>query len=104
VFNDGYGVHGVDGDAFFILYNDVYNHPSGDYGGAIWPRTGLFGNISEPPQLVDWSMDGDFGNDDFHLQAGSPCIDAGNPIPQLNDVDGTVNDMGAYGGPYGAWP
>jgi hypothetical protein len=42
-------------------------------------------------------------NNDFHLQPGSPCIDAGDPIPEYNDTDGTRNDMGAYGGPNGDW-
>ena len=53
-------------------------------------------------------------NNDYHLQAASPCIDKGDPDQQYNDtVDpnkpgyallpalGTIrNDMGAYGGPY----
>jgi len=36
---------------------------------------------------------------DYHLQAGSPCIDAGQPGPEYYDPDGTRNDIGAYGGP-----
>lgn len=38
---------------------------------------------------------------DFHLQANSPCKDAGNPSPEFNDSDGSRNDQGAYGGPHG---
>ena len=34
---------------------------------------------------------------DYHLAAGSECIDAGDP--SIDDLDGTVVDMGAYGGP-----
>ncbi len=36
---------------------------------------------------------------DFHLILGSPAIDAGNPDPMFNDLDGSRNDCGAYGGP-----
>jgi len=38
-------------------------------------------------------------DDDFHLQAYSPLIDAGDP--NVLDVDGTRSDMGCYGGPGG---
>lgn len=36
---------------------------------------------------------------DYHLLPNSPAIDAGNPDPMFNDLDGTRNDCGAYGGP-----
>jgi len=49
------------------------------------------GNIFCNPMLVS--------DDDFHLQAFSPCIDAGHP--DYLDVDGTRSDIGAYGGPFG---
>jgi len=55
------------------------------------------GNIDSDPLFVDPP------NNDYHLQVGSPCIDAGNPNSQYNDPDGTRNDMGAYGGPNGNW-
>ncbi len=32
------------------------------------------------------------------LQAGSPCINTGAPEPEFNDLDGSRNDMGIYGG------
>ena len=37
---------------------------------------------------------------DFHLQAESPCIDAGDPDVKYNDSDGSRNDLGAFGGIY----
>jgi hypothetical protein len=40
---------------------------------------------------------------DLHLQADSPCKDAGNPSPEFNDVNGSRNDQGAYGGPGVSW-
>jgi hypothetical protein len=42
-------------------------------------------------------------NQNFHLNLGSTCIDAGNPDPQFNDPDGSRNDQGAYGGVGGNW-
>ncbi len=44
-----------------------------------------------------------FSTTNLHLTSGSPCIDAGNPSPEYNDVNGTRNDQGAYGGPLGDW-
>lgn len=40
---------------------------------------------------------------DFHLTPLSPCINAGNPAVQFNDPNGSRNDQGAYGGPFGGW-
>jgi len=40
---------------------------------------------------------------DLHLSTTSPCINAGDPLPQFNDMNGTRNDQGAYGGPLGNW-
>ncbi len=40
---------------------------------------------------------------DFHLNSASPCIHAGDPSPVFNNVDGSRNDQGAYGGPLGNW-
>ncbi|MFB0515217.1 MAG: FlgD immunoglobulin-like domain containing protein, partial [Candidatus Neomarinimicrobiota bacterium] len=34
----------------------------------------------------------------YRLAAGSPCIDAGHPDPVYNDLDGSINDIGAFGG------
>jgi len=39
----------------------------------------------------------------YHLLPGSVCIDSGNPDPSFNDIDGTQNDIGVYGGPLGDW-
>jgi parallel beta-helix repeat protein len=54
---------------------------------------GLNGNISRDPLFMDPE------NRDFRLMPDSPCIDAGNPNPIYDDPDGSINDMGAYGGP-----
>ena len=73
-----------------IAYSDVE-------GG--WPGTG---NIDQDPLFADTF---------FHLSAGSPCIDAGDPDAMYDDQcfppsqGSSRNDMGAYGGPLGCgWP
>ncbi len=53
---------------------------------------GLNGNISSDPLFIDWEQG------DFRLRPDSPCIDAGDPDPSYYDLDGSRNDMGAYGG------
>ena len=61
------------------------------------------GNIDEDPLFVaPTAGDGTDYNGlsaSWWLQAGSPCINAGNPDAMYNDLDGSRNDMGAYGGP-----
>ncbi|MDO9576409.1 MAG: M6 family metalloprotease domain-containing protein [Candidatus Cloacimonadales bacterium] len=61
------------------------------------------GNISDDPLFYDPTTgNGSAFNGleaNWMLQAGSPCIDAGNPDPSFNDIDGSRNDLGAYGGP-----
>lgn len=71
------------------------------FGGAIGPP--IVTDASSP----DWKrnladQDPLFLNpdiSDFHLKAGSPCIDKGYPSIGTDSVDGTTADMGAYGGP-----
>ncbi|MFQ6673951.1 MAG: hypothetical protein ACE5GH_04095 [Fidelibacterota bacterium] len=66
-----------------------YSNIQGYHGGT--------GNISANPRFVDpllWN---------YHLSEDSPCIDSGDPGDEYRDVDGSRNDMGAYGGPYGDW-
>jgi hypothetical protein len=55
---------------------------------------GINGNISLDPEFVDPAA----GN--YHLRPGSPAIDTGSQDPFYMDVDGSYNDMGAYGGPH----
>ncbi len=69
---------------------------SGGLGGT--------GNIGDDPWFVDADGPDDVvgtEDDDVHLLEDSPCIDAGHPAPQYEDIDGSRNDMGAYGGQFG---
>ena len=52
-----------------------------------------YGNINSNPNIEN------IANGDYRLQDNSPCIDAGNPAGNHNDLDGSRNDMGVYGGP-----
>ena len=89
------------GASFVGTYNDVFDNGT-DYSGIVDP-TGLNGNISAAPLFVDVTDDGDLSNDDWGFASGSPCIDAGDPASAHDDVDGTTNDQGAWGGPGGDW-
>lgn len=84
-----------------VDYNLVYDpaNVTGDgayyaeHDGTTWNEmSGGPGAISADPLFVD------LANDDFHLQALSPAVDAGDPDPAFSDSDGSRNDMGAYGG------
>ena len=73
-----------------VSYTDFYNNV-GTVG------VGGSGNTSNNPRFVDAAAG------DFTLDSVSPCIDAGDPSSLYNDVDGTTNDMGVFGGPFGSW-
>ena len=53
------------------------------------------GNLVADPLFIDPE------NSNFMLESNSPAINAGNPSNQYKDINGSRNDMGAYGGPYG---
>jgi hypothetical protein len=88
----------IGGIAPEIVYSDI----QGGWGGT--------GNINSDPLF-------DGGSDFYFLTDSSPCIDAGNPDAQYNDVEdpnnpgnpmpparGTlINDMGHCGGPISVW-
>ncbi|MDP8315557.1 MAG: right-handed parallel beta-helix repeat-containing protein [Candidatus Celaenobacter antarcticus] len=88
-----YGIYINSNSSANINYSCFWNNE----GGNFYNCSGGIGTIELNPLFKDSE------NGNFHLKAGSPCIDAGNPDPQYNDPDGTRNDMGAYGGPGGDW-
>jgi len=65
-----------------VQYNDIARPFSNIYPGT--------GNLNADPLFVDPT------NENFYLQWGSPCIDAGNPNIAFQDVDGTTADMGSF--------
>jgi parallel beta-helix repeat protein len=61
-----------------VTYSDIL---------TFWPGVG---NITADPMFVDSA------NADYHLRAGSPCIDTGDPDPIYDDPDGSRADQGCY--------
>ena len=84
------GVYALASSEPVMEYNDIYGNIERDFD----PASLTCANCIAADPLFGSGSDG-------HLTPGSPCIDAGNPDPQYNDVDGSRNDQGAYGGPAG---
>jgi len=90
------GIEAVEYDGYEcnpqVSYNDLWNNEQNYYlhGGASID-TSLGGNIYLDPMFV--------GGDNYHLQYGSPCIDAGDS--NIKDPDSSRSDIGCYGGTYG---
>jgi len=84
------GIHVEGGPADYeaITYNNVWNNTGGNYDN-LPDQIGLNGNISQDPG---------FGLN-YHISAGSPCYDAGDPdfVPWLwqRDIDGEPAVMDA---------
>jgi hypothetical protein len=82
-----------------ISYNCFFNN------GTI-PNPGIapilddpdFANFDNNDAYSTLSYDDD--NFDFHLESSSPCINGGNPLFDYFDLDGSRNDLGAYGWKY----
>ncbi len=82
-----------------VSRSDIQGGPDGIITNDNCTLEWLDGNIDQAPLFVDPE------NEDYHLTADSPCIDAGNPDQEYDDGclppgQGLItNDMGAYGGP-----
>lgn len=76
-----------------IAFNDMFNAGAGpEYGGICTDQTGQNGNLSADPRFVDPAA----GN--FHVQAGSPVVDAGrNDGAPATDIDGDPRPLDGNG-------
>jgi hypothetical protein len=78
-------------------YTDTFDTPIPPDGGIYYSLVTKGPNCIEiNPQYADYLTN-------HHLLPTSPCINKGNPDPAYNDPDGSLNDMGCYGGPWGDW-
>jgi hypothetical protein len=73
---------------FSITHNNIWANEKGNYRD-LPDLTGVDSNISVDPQFISET--------DFHLPLDSPLRDKGNPL--YTDPDGTISDIGMYGGP-----
>ena len=99
-----YVVHLADCPNTSITYCDIYNDISAYLvGGINLPDSlGIYGTVNVNGDSTDpyhniyadpLMIDPEAGN--FYLQAGSPCINAGDPTMPL-DPDGSIADIGAF--------
>lgn len=97
-----------------VSYNDFYNNSTNFTGYSSTYGQILLANRNGTPSDILYNI---FSNPllisttDFHLEAGSPCIDAGEGSATNSDIcfppsrGSSFNDIGAYGGPGAcAWP
>ena len=77
---------GVTGDQnSAITYSAFWGNGADGCGLTVRPA------VSDDPEFASWPVD-------LHLDPGSPLVDAGNPDGAYDDVDGSRNDIGVYGG------
>jgi hypothetical protein len=100
--NNYIGISFLDSPDVTVAYCDLYGNSLGNFTGTPPPYLGqiagvnnngdpcdLFYNIFLNPMFVNP------GAGNYHLQSGSPCIDAGDPTSLL-DPDSTIADIGAF--------
>ena len=90
IVNNGTGINGFEYTEIDIDYNDIWGNEV-DYFEFFNPGEH---DISQDPLFTDAATNS------YFLEPASPCIDAGDPNPLMNDPDGSRNDMGAFGGSF----
>ena len=95
-----YGIYNQ--GSLMVEYSDFYGNEAGDILGNVPSGFGVLDRVNLNGDSCDCYYDifmepmfADTAGGDFHLLAGSPCIDAGDPTFPY-DPDGTITDMGRY--------
>jgi hypothetical protein len=89
------------------IYIGLGQSANSDYNLFWMNSSDLFGinygdsDIVADPMFIKDTIPNSELDFDYHLQAYSPAIDAGDP--EILDVDGTRSDMGIFGGPKGEY-
>jgi len=86
--NIGYAIQDEFLYGSFNYINAFNNLSATGSGGGVY----LASHLTTDPAFVDTT--------NFVLGPTSPARNAGDPDPRFNDIDGTRNDMGIYGGPF----
>ncbi len=113
VYGNGAGVSGDVSAAFTVLRNSIFARNDAAILSAPLASNATYNNyylntaniVGSAPGITDLAVDPMFVSEailDLRLDAPSLCRDAGDPALAYNDLDGSRNDMGANGGPYGA--
>lgn len=105
-YNNGYVYYRTGGSDLAEIKNNIFSKNSNTYPSTsgVTKDYNLYYNSTysgtETHSLNSDPMFVDPGNKDFHLQTGSPCINAGTDLGYTSDIDGTVlsgnPDIGAY--------
>lgn len=80
------GSHQISGAISSAFYNLIEDGYTGSTNSALDP-------------IIAWGS-----QLDYYLGYNSPAVDSGDPASEFNDIDGSRNDIGAYGGPGGRLP
>lgn len=89
---NGSQISGSASNSYNCFYNNINN---GNTGIEPILENPDFEDFGDSDSYLYTSIDDE--SYDFHLQASSPCIDAGNPLFDYFDLDGSRNDLGVYG-------
>ncbi len=107
--NNELAVDGNDSCNISLTYNDFWGNDTlfmsvdstygiVEYVNANGDSCDAYGNLFLDP-LIGFDEE-----HPFRLASDSPCINAGDPADQYFDLDGSINDIGALGGPHGIFP